>query len=44
VKYVAKPWYFKAGRLNMMSGEVWGVYLNTPWFTWRACRYGIGFI
>lgn len=44
MKYEPKPWFFKLGRLNMMSGEPWGIYLKTPWFEWRACDGVIGIL
>lgn len=43
-KYDPKPWYFKVGRLNMLSGEPLGVYVRTPWFEWRAFNWGVGFL
>lgn len=43
MKFVEKPWYFKAGRLNMMSGEPLGVYFHCPWFTVAVTPVGVTF-
>lgn len=39
MKYEPKPWYFKAGRLNMISGEPVGCYFRCPVFEVIACVY-----
>lgn len=38
-----KPWFFKAGRLNMMSGEPLGIYFHCPLFTVCVSQFGVTF-
>lgn len=40
-RYTEKPWFFKAGRLNMLSGEPLGLYFKTPWFALSLSQFGV---